>query len=122
MGNLIFLIPILCIALFTILTLKPNEFGKPIYSKYVGFTTRKIIYEYKSGKRVARMVRVPYGTAFPIPTSISSNDYKLFNEILNDNISENSKISLAIDYKVCGDGDTRLIGSKFIHLIDTESW
>lgn len=121
MENLIFLIPFVGLFLFSLLVLRPFE-GKPIYSNYAGFSTRKIIYEYRSGRRVVRKVSTPYGTPFPIPTSINSNDNKLFNEILNNNISESSKVILAIDYKICGEGDTRLIGSKFMHLLNTEGW
>jgi hypothetical protein len=120
MGAIV-LLPFLFIGLFVLIHFR-NDFGKPIYSKYIGFNTRDVIYEYRGGRRVVRRIHKAFGDSFPIPTSISSNDHKLFNQILNNNISESNKVSLAIDYKVCGEGDTRLIGSKFMHLINTEGW
>ena len=116
MDILFLIIPLALLFLYALLISGVGQ-GTPIYSKYTGFNTRKIIYEYRGGRRVVRSVSKAYGGPFPIPTSIASNDNKLFNEILNNNISESSKISLAIDYKVCGYGDTRLIGSRFMHLI-----
>jgi hypothetical protein len=116
----IFLLPIAIVIVYSIIAIYIHNgslMGKPIYSRYVSFNSRDIIYELANGKRVVRRVSREFGDAFPIPTANILNDSKVVKEILEDNLSEFSKIQLAISYKVSGEGDERLIGSKFLHLI-----
>lgn len=94
-----------------------HTFITPIHSMYSYFSGRKIIYECRCGERKSFDVRRAYGDAFPIPTGMA--DRKVFKEILNNNLSETSKVFLAIDYKIIGNqyGGNNMIGKKFYHLL-----
>lgn len=61
-----------------------HRFSKPIASQYWTFSTRKIIFECKCGKREMRDVYKNFGDAFPIETTlfITSKEMK---ELLNGN-------------------------------------
>ncbi len=60
-------------------------FSKPIISRYVGYSTRDIIYQCRCGKRAAQLVCRPSNMDFPIDTSIMLS-HKEFQDILNGNI------------------------------------
>ena len=69
------------------------NFSKPIISKYNTFSSRKIIYECKCGKRKEFKVWREYGDAFPIPTSnlITNDEYKSYlnsKPMINQNLIE----------------------------------
>ena len=52
-------------------------FNKPIVSRYISFSSRDIIFEYRCGKRECRRVRAVFDEPFPIQTSsITSEDFQ----------------------------------------------
>lgn len=70
----------------------------PIVSRYISFNTRDIIYECRCGDRCKRRVYRAYGDAFPIFTG--SLNSKQFNEVLNNEESETTKVMMEIDERV----------------------
>jgi len=48
-----------------------HNFSKPIVSRYVSFNTRDIVYECGCGKREIVRTHQPFGTPFPIATTMN---------------------------------------------------
>ena len=89
-------------------------FNTPIHSRYVGFSTREIIYECRCGRKCTKTVTKSFGSPFPIATStLGINEKKIFDEILNGNISESSEIILLIEYRALK--DSQMVGKRFVN-------
>lgn len=59
-----------------------HNYSKPIYSKYVSFHVRDIIYECRCGKRKSKRTERTFSSTFPIETNICVGDEE-FKRILN---------------------------------------